>query len=261
MDMTTILLLFLIGLLSGGYGTIVGSGGGFIFVPALLLLFQIDPAIAAGTGLAIVLINSLSALVGYRNEQNIQYKVGFMIGVSALPGSLIGVWLLQMYTSQYFYIVFATFLVGLGVFLFSKNIRFESRHKTNMNLNKKENLTAKTFPIKWLIPFGFMMGILSSYLGIGGGWLIVPVLVYLCRYSIRQATATSIFTLCIYSTFGVFLQIAYNSIDWLIVLCGGIGVIIGSQLGVRFSKWIPNKVIMQMLSLVLILIGFRMYFG
>jgi uncharacterized protein len=64
MDITNGFLLLLIGILAGGYGTIVGAGGGFIFVPAMLLIFGMEPTIAAGTGLVIVLINSLSGVIG-----------------------------------------------------------------------------------------------------------------------------------------------------------------------------------------------------
>ncbi|WP_407269681.1 sulfite exporter TauE/SafE family protein [Radiobacillus sp. PE A8.2] len=272
MDVTTGLLLLLIGIIAGGYGTIVGAGGGFIFVPALLLILHMDPAIAAGSGLVIVLINSLSGVVGYAKQKNIRYKTGLTIGISALPGSILGVWLLQVYSSQYFYVVFATILVALGIFLFSKNLPSSKKQKlARVAREKAEDLTDSTTEpaekiteatqSKWLIPLGFFMGILSSYLGIGGGWLLVPILIYLFKVPTHNATATSIFSLCLYSSVGVISQLFYSSIDWMTVVWGGIGVIAGSQLGVLLSRKIPGKVIMQMLSVVLVVIGFRMYFG
>ena len=283
MNLTTELLLLLIGIIAGGYGTIVGAGGGFIFVPALLLLFHMNPGLASGSGLVVVLINSLSGVVGYARQKKINYKIGLTIGISALPGSLLGVWLLQSFSSQYFFVVFATILVALGLFLFSKNSPFanKAKRKAIKDTSHEQTTTAideltavshekvalsesKTHPLlqeKWFIPLGLLMGILSSYLGIGGGWLLVPILIYLFKVRTHNATATSIFSLCLYSSVGVISQLFYSSIDWHAVIWGGIGIIIGSQIGVLLSQRIPGRIIMQMLSILLIIIGVRMYFS
>ena len=269
MDITTGFLLLIIGLLAGGYGTIVGAGGGFIFVPALLLLLKMEPAIAAGSGLVIVLINAMSGVTGYAKQHKINYRIGIFIGIGALPGSLLGIWLLQVYASDYFYIVFATILMLLGIFLFAKNLPFGQSIKetenqmgvTHSGLTYNDQENKILIKAKWLIPLGFLMGVLSSYLGIGGGWLLVPILIYLFKIPTHFATATSIFSLCIYSSFGVISQIIYQNIDWSVVIWGGIGIIIGSQIAVLLAQKIPGKIIIQMLSFLLIVIGFRMYFS
>ncbi|OCA85913.1 hypothetical protein A8F94_13765 [Bacillus sp. FJAT-27225] len=263
MSLTTGLLLLAVGMLAGGYGTIVGAGGGFIFVPALLLIFDMDPVIAAGSGIVIVLINSLSGVLGYAKQNRIDYRTGIILSLGAFPGSLLGVRLLQIYSSNYFYIVFATLLTALGVFLFAKNSPFASfkKRKVPIGEEKGNRLAQKMdLPVKWLVPIGFFMGILSSYLGIGGGWLLVPILIYVFKVSTHYATATSLFSLTLYSTVGAISQIVYSSIDWSIVFWGGIGVIIGSQIGVFLSQKIPGKVIIQLLSVLLVGIGFQMFF-
>nr|WP_309507480.1 sulfite exporter TauE/SafE family protein [Sediminibacillus dalangtanensis] len=275
------LLLLCIGIIAGGYGTIVGAGGGFIFVPALLLLFHMDPAVASASGLVIVLINSLSGVLGYAKQEKIIYKTGLTIGMSALPGSLAGVWLLQHFSSQYFYVVFATTLVALGLFLFSKNTPFPRKGVINKDGKKayqeagptleKDASVTQAASISnaqntgassgWFIPLGLVMGILSSYLGIGGGWLLVPILIYIFNVSTHFATATSLFSLCLYSSVGVISQFFYGNIDWMTVFWGGAGVIAGAQLGVLLSQRIPGRIIMQMLSILLVVIGVRMYFS
>ncbi|WP_019156358.1 sulfite exporter TauE/SafE family protein [Robertmurraya massiliosenegalensis] len=267
MEITTGLLLLSVGMIAGGYGTIVGAGGGFIFVPALLLLFHMDPIVASASGIVIVFINALSGVLGYAKQQKINYRTGIIIGIGAFPGSMLGIWLLQLYSSSYFYVIFATVLVALGIFLFAKNSPFKIfPKKSTTSVSKEQNTAGKMsienphLPIKGLLPLGFLMGVLSSYLGIGGGWLLVPILIYLFKVTAHYATATSIFSLSLYSTIGVISQIFYSNIDWLTVLWGGIGVIIGAQIGVRLSQRIPNKMVIQMLSVLLIVIGFRMYF-
>lgn len=275
MELTTGLLLLAVGIIAGSYGTIVGAGGGFIFVPALLLLFHMDPKVAAGSGIVIVLINSLSGVIGYAKQKRIDYHTGLTLSIGALPGSLLGVWLLQIYSSSYFYVIFATILVALGIFLFANNSPLAILKKKKVHLINKEGsydevaaasavsapFTDKKghLPITFILPIGFLMGVLSSYLGIGGGWLLVPILIYGFKVPTHVATATSIFSLTLYSSVGVISQMFYNSIDWMTVFWGGLGVIIGSQIGVLLSKKIPGKVILQMLSVLLIVIGFRMY--
>lgn len=282
------LLLLLIGIIAGGYGTIIGAGGGFIFVPALLLIFKMEPALAAGTSLVTVLINSLSGIIGYAKQKRILYKTGLIIAIGAFPGSILGVWLLHIYSSSYFIIGLAILLIGLGIFLFFKNTVFWKK-KQHLVVRERESLInavsevassvevkitkeSTTFiPIKekrklkvvprWLIPIGFLMGVLSSYLGIGGGWLLVPVLIYLFNIPTHNTTATSIFSLTLYSSVGVISQILLGNIDWPTVIFGGVGVVIGAQLGVYLSRRIPGKIIIQMLSILLIVIGFRMFFS
>lgn len=274
MDFTTGLMLLLVGILAGGYGTIVGAGGGFIFVPVLLIFFQMKPAMAASTGLVIVFINAVSGVFGYARKKKINYRLGIIIGIGALPGTVTGIWLLQIYSSNSFYIIFASILVCLGIFLFIRNSPITRKRKAKALANledederfssEKAKIDASELPIQQcgkLLPLGFLMGILSSYLGIGGGWLLVPILVYLFHVSTHNATATSIFALCLYSLFGVIFNLFLNTIDWMTVMWGGIGVAVGSQIGVISSQKLSSKVIFQMLSVLLIIIGFRMYFN
>src|SRR5699024_12219578 len=107
MESIVVLVLFLTGILAGGYGTIVGAGGGFIFVPMLLLVLNVSPTIASGSGLVIVLINAFSGTIGYAKQKKIDYRTGILIAMGAFPGSLLGVCLLHVYDFNYFYLVFA----------------------------------------------------------------------------------------------------------------------------------------------------------
>ncbi|MEK4030029.1 sulfite exporter TauE/SafE family protein [Pseudobacillus sp. FSL P4-0506] len=271
---TTSLLLFIIGIIAGGYGTIVGAGGGFIFVPVLLIVFQMEPTVAAGSGLVLVCINSIAGAIGYAKKKMIHYRIGAAVGMGALPSSIVGVWFLQSYPSNFFYILFASILIALGLFLLVKNVPIRLNRKEALvasSKGKSEHLSIRNksmepslqnparLMIIQLLTVGFFIGVLSSYLGIGGGWLLVPVLIYLFHISPHQAAATSVFSICLYSSIGGFFQFLYGHVDWEIVIWGGIGVTIGAHLGVISAQKLPSKMIIQMLSILLIVIGFRMY--
>src|SRR5699024_582874 len=86
------------------YGTIIGAGGGFIFVPFLLILFGLEPRIAAGSGLVIVMINAIIGAIGYTKQKKIAFNQGITIGVSAIPGTFIGAWLVvHVFLNVFFY--------------------------------------------------------------------------------------------------------------------------------------------------------------
>lgn len=256
LDITTGILILIIAIFAGGYGTIIGAGGGFIFVPALLILLDIQPVFAAASGLVIVFINTLSGTFGYAKQKIIDYTIGKYIIIGALPSSILGAFLLQYIdsSSKIFYWSFASLLLSFGIILFYKN----------SSLNRKKDESKHTFSLsmkpQWLITLGLVMGLISSFLGIGGGWLLVPILVYLFGVPIHQATATSIFSLSIYSFIGVITHILYNNVNWSIVFWGGIGVILGAQVGVIIARKLSERTILKMLSIVLCIVGFRMYF-
>src|SRR5699024_6388916 len=99
----------------------VGAGGGFILVPALLLIMNMSPAVAAGTGLVVVMINALSGASSFIRQTRIDYVLTIFIVLGALPGSFIGVRLANVLAPELFYGAFATMLILLGLFLFWKN--------------------------------------------------------------------------------------------------------------------------------------------
>lgn len=275
MDVIDSIILFLIGLFAGAYGMIIGAGGGFIFVPALLLLFDVTPTIAAGTGLAVVWINSISGVHGYIKQKRIDYKLGLLLAIGALPGTFLGVWFANISSSSVFFIIFSVMLIGLGIFMLlvkePKPKKGEQLSEVRAGLEevgasidvKGATITEIIFrkSTVYLLLTGVLMGIVSSFFGIGGGWLLVPILIYLYRINPHIATATSIFALCIYSTVGVLINVVNHNIDWVLVLLGGVGMAIGAQLGVHLSKRLSGPIIIRLLSIILIVVGINLFIG
>lgn len=266
--MTTGLLLLGIGLVSGAYGIMVGAGGGFIFVPALLILLHLSPEMAAGTGLIVVFVSTVSGLPGYIRQKRIDYKMGIILSIGAVPGTILGIGLAQISSSQLFSRVFAAMLLALGIFLIVKK-----RPGTRTKKQKNETAAAQDDEkigkeAGWLgrkaifiqLMIGVLLGTASGFFGIGGGFLLVPILLYIVRVSPHRATATSIFSLSLYSLVGVFIHLYQGNIDWTAALWGGIGVLIGAQLGVYVSNKISGKRIIQMLAVILIGVGIKLLY-
>lgn len=232
----------------------VGAGGGFIFVPALLLVMKMPPELAAGTGLVIVVMNTLSGVFGFVKQERVDYEYALFLTYGAIPGSLVGVWFSHIVSADFFYIIFASLLIGMGIFLIFKN-----RHDSKSVAKVEQQAAAHSWETRiQLISFGLFMGIIASFFGIGGGWLMVPLLIYMFKMSPHRATATSVFSLCIYSVIGMSMHIYSGHIVWSAALWGGLGALIGAQIGVVLSSRMSGKRIIQLLSLLLIGIGVTM---
>lgn len=267
--MLTSLLILFIGLVAGTYGIMVGAGGGKIFVPALLIVLNLPPNIAAGTGIAVVFLTATSGLIGLSRQKRIFYKVGFILAISAVPGIFFGFWLAQISSPTVFHYLFAILLVGLGLFLFIKKLPSKSSESTTIDGEVdvtshevgKESFNYKPQQMLGLVFVGVFMGIVSSYFGMGGGWLLVPILIYLFRISPNYATATSVFSLFLYSIVGVLINITHGNMDWNAVIWGGIGVLVGAQLGAFLSNKVSGKRTIQLLAVVLVLVGVKLALG
>jgi uncharacterized membrane protein YfcA len=198
---------------------VVGAGGGFVFVPILLIVLNLPPEIAAGTGLVVVMLSALSGVFGYVRQKRIDYNLGVTLAIGAVPGTLIGVWLVQFSSPKFFYWIFAGVLVALGLFLLFKKApqnKMQNSQETAASLEEEQDERQKDKKIKksWLLLLGLLLGVVSNYFGIGGGWLLVPILIYAFHIVPHYATATSIFSLCLYSAVGVLTQIYYGNIEW-----------------------------------------------
>lgn len=265
MDISTIFILIMISFFAGAYGIIVGAGGGFIFVPALLMIGHLSPQVAAGTGLVIVFLNSASGIIGFINQKRIHFKLGIILIIGAIPGTFIGSEILKWISPKFFTVIFGFLLVMLGIFLMLKNrpkqnvrseIAASMEGYSELILNRQSSI----LQIMAIGLCGVFLGIVSSFFGIGGGWLLVPILIYIFRIKPHIATATSIFSLCFYSLVGMITYGIQGNIDWYLALFGGIGVLFGGQVGVYLSTKLTGSRIVQMLAVILMIVGVKLFF-
>src|SRR5690606_5581793 len=110
----TVFLLLLLGLIVGGFGTMVGAGGGFILVPVLLLLYpDKDPEVITSISLAVVFLNACSGSIAYAFKKRIDYKSSLLFCITVLPGSVIGAMLTSYISRNTFNVIFGLMLLSL----------------------------------------------------------------------------------------------------------------------------------------------------
>lgn len=263
------LYLLILGIATGIYGVMVGTGGGVILVPTLLILFNFEPAIAAGTSMVLVAVNSFSGSIFYIRENLVDKRSGLMFALAAVPGSLIAPFVLKEVSPEAFRILFGILLTSLSIFLIyrtfitrqissevSNKIRFGSRQYRWTS--GKEIYSYKYNEILAAL-FNFCLGFISAFFGTGGGFLRTPVLVTFFGFPLRVAVATSIFALSIYSTTGAAVHTVLGHTEWFpTVLAVSPGLLLGSRIGVWFSSRVPSKGIVVMLSILLMVMGVRL---
>ncbi|WP_315066223.1 sulfite exporter TauE/SafE family protein [uncultured Clostridium sp.] len=269
--MMQFLWLIPLGFLVGAFGTLIGAGGGFILVPILLLLYpDKSPDTITSISLAVVFFNALSGSFAYSKMKRIDYKSGIIFAIATLPGSILGSIITGYVPRQLFNGIFGVILVIVSIILILKT----KKEVINNNIVIKKGYVTRTVidiegiehtfsynPIVGIIVSVFV-GFMSSFLGIGGGIIHVPVLVNVLNYPVHIATATSHFVLAVMSLSGTAVHIVNGVLQSSVVqtVALSIGVLFGAQLGARLSKKIHGVAIIRSLAVALAIVGVRIFF-
>jgi len=249
---TTVLSLFTLGFSVGTFGTLVGIGGGIILVPIFVLLMGYSPQEAVGTSLTIVFLNALSGTIAYVRQNKVFYDAAIRFALATIPGAFLGSYLAEYFTGASFKMTFGVFLMCIAGLMF-----FRSAPKgASVEFDKATFTYNRALGI--LVSSG--VGFLSSILGIGGGVIHVPIMIYLLGFPTHVATATSHFVLCISSFFGVISHLLLGNVLLVPALTIGLGAVAGAQFGALLSLKVKSKSIIALLALALFGLGLRLVF-
>ena len=254
-----ILLIIFIGMLVGGLSGLFGVGGGFLMTP-LLIFLGIPPAVAVGTEAPHVLASSISGAIAHWRRRNVDIKMGFILLLGGIAGSTVGVNIFKILIGfgQVDLIIQLLFIFFLGLIGFS--MLFESAKTTIKKYRTTSTIRTKLHQHSWLhgLPFkmrfhrsklyistipplliGFIVGILSAMMGVGGGFIMIPAMVYILGMSTNVVVGTSLFQIIFVTANSTFFQSYLNQtvdivLAALMILGGVIGAQIGARLGTRF---------------------------
>ena len=235
--MIEILVLFVVGIGVGTFGTLIGIGGGLIMIP--LFTFALTPSIfhsapeIVGTSLFGVFLNALSGTYAYVKQHRVYFKAAIPFAIATLPGAILGSLVSDYFTGPTFSLSYGIFILIISAIMY-----WNSSNKKAIATN--------------------FVGFISSIFGIGGGIIHVPVMIYALAFPPHMATATSHFVLAVSSFMGVTSHIFLNHIVWIPALAVGFGAVIGAQIGARLSKKTKPRSIILLLCISLFLLGIRM---
>jgi uncharacterized membrane protein YfcA len=259
-DVQTAILLGLLGVAVGAFGTLVGAGGGFILTPVLLLLYPNEsPQTLTAISLAVVFFNALSGSLAYARQRRIDYESGLVFGIAAIPGSIAGALLVGVTPRRVFDLVMTIVLLTLAAWLVLGGggaARSASRSGTLREIvDRGGRLHVYRVPLRLGALYSVVVGFFSSFLGIGGGIIHVPVLVRALGFPTHIATATSHFVLAQMAGAGTFTHVVTGSfghghgVRRTVALAAG--VVLGAQLGALTSLRLNAAVIEWLLALAL----------
>lgn len=253
--MIEIIVLFLIGIGVGTFGTLIGIGGGLIMIP--LFTFALTPSIfhsapeIIGTSLFGVFLNALSGTYAYVKQHRVYFKAAIPFAIATLPGAILGSIVSDYFTGPTFSLSYGIFILIISAIMY-----WNAFNKKIIDTQFNESLFLARKNIGILL--SMFVGFISSIFGIGGGIIHVPVMIYALAFPPHMATATSHFVLAVSSFMGVTSHIFFNHIVWIPALSVGIGAIIGAQFGARLSKRTKPRSIVLLLCISLFLLGIRM---
>lgn len=264
-----ILLLALLGVVVGTYGTLVGVGGGFLVVPLLLILYKLPPAAAAATSLVVVLLNAASGSITYVRRGRVDVRTGLLLAAATVPGAyFIGPELTERIPERAFKIGFGIFLLVMAALLFFRPERGSASGSAprrtglwRIRRTFRDGSGAAAdyeFDVVLAVVLSFAVGVLSSMLGIGGGIVHVPALIHLMGFPVHVATATSQFVLAFTAAAGVAKYASGGHVVWPLAAGIGVGVVLGAQVGARVSHRIKGAKIIRLLVLAIVLLGARL---
>ncbi len=204
----------------------LGGGGGLLAVPILVFGFREPVAKATGTSLAIVLAASLAAVPGHWRRRTIHVNAALRFGGASMLGAFAGARLHQFVSEP-------VALTAYAVLLFAVSLRMFAR-------GAKATNEARNF-WRTLLVLGLGVGLLAGFLGVGGGVLIVPALLYGTGVTLSEAIGTSVAIIAMTSLSGTISHMLQGNVTVRIALGMGAGAMLGAVLGTPLSGRLPEK--------------------
>ena len=275
--------IFLLLAVGGGVGFLsglFGVGGGFLLTP-LLIFLGIPAPVAVASGANQVLGASVSGVIVHWRRGNVDLKMGGVLLIGALTGSSVGVWLfglLRQY-GQIDLVVSLSYVILLGIIgtlMLTEGLRslFKTRkgmpqvqdrgphrHTWMHGLPLKMRFYRSHLYISAILPVGVGLvgGILSAIMGVGGGFLMVPLMIYLIGMRTAVVVGTSLFMIIFVTANVTFLQARnYQTVDIVLTLLLLVGGVVGAQFGARIAPRISANRLRIMLALMVLAVGIRM---
>lgn len=270
--------LVLLGVAVGFLSGVFGVGGGFLATPFLLFM-GVPPAVAVGTQANQLIATSVTGVLGHWRRGNVDFQIGGVMLAGGAGGSVVGIFifrLLQHYGQIDVFIAFSYILL-LGtigsMMLYESVMAMLSKSRITpdvqsiaqrpffRNLPYKMRFNRSRLYMSALLPasVGFLGGILVSIMGIGGGFVLVPAMIYFLGMPAVLVAGTSLFQIIFVSAFSCVLHaVANGTVDIILSLVMTIGGVVGAQVGVRLAKRIKGAPARIALALIIIGVCFRM---
>lgn len=262
----------MVGLLSGMFGV----GGGFLITP-LLFFIGIPPAVAVATGANQVVASSVSGTLAHFRRKTIDMRMGSVL-LAGVMGSALGIGLFNLLSARgqidlFVQLAYVVFLGLIGGLMLAESFRAWHRaRKGPVRIKRHQHLWVHRLPLKMkfrssglyisVIPpiaVGILAGIMAAVMGVGGGFIMVPAMIYLLGMPTKVVVGTSLFQIIFVTAFTTLMHALTNqSVDLLLATLLILGGVLGAQVGTRIGVRLKAEQLRILLALLVLLVCLKL---
>lgn len=262
-----------VGFLSGMFGV----GGGFLITP-LLFFIGIPPAVAVATGVNQVVASSVTGVLAHLKRRTVDLKMGLLLLAGGLLGSGFGIWLFRLLSrlgqiDLVVQLAYVVFLGIIGLMMLQEGVRswMRSRRPTAARRKLHQHYWVHNLPLKMkfrasglyisVIPpllVGAAVGVLAAIMGVGGGFIMVPAMIYLLGMPTKVVVGTSLFQIIFVAGFTTVMHaVTSRAVDIMLAVFLIVGGVIGAQLGTQAGVKLKAEQLRILLALVVLAVAGR----
>ena len=254
--------LALAGILIGTYGSMIGAGGGLIAVPLLILVLGFESDIAVGTSLFMTLFVAISASIVFLRQGRADKRLAIRFAIFTIPGAIAGAFIVDNVELSLFRTLFGMLMIASSIYLLMARAEKSTEISKKGLLRVVTDSNGEVFEFKVRMVTGYLVSLLvgfaSSFFGIGGGIIMVPLMIGILGIPAQVAIATSQLIIVITASGGTLTHSQLGNIALETAIPLTIGGMVGAQIGARAIKRAKGRSIRRLLAAGLALLGGRL---
>ena len=276
------LVIVALGVLTGVLSGLFGVGGGFLTTP-LLIFYGIPPTVAAASAATQVTGASVSGVLAHQRQGGVDYRMGGVLVAGGIVGAMVGALLFRLFQAWgqidvIINVLYVLMLGTIGGLMLRESLETLLSHKktgAQPAAKRRHHPLVAALPYRWrfygsglyispLAPLilGFFVGILTMLMGVGGGFMLVPAMLYILGMSGRVVVGTSLFNI-LFVTMATTMTHALTTkaVDLILAALLLIGSVMGAQFGTKIAMKARPDLLRLVLAVIVLLIALRMLFG
>lgn len=276
------LVIVALGALTGVLSGLFGVGGGFLTTP-LLIFYGVPPTVAAASASTQVTGASVSGVLAHRRRDGVDYRMGALTVVGGVFGAMVGAVLFRFFQSVgqidvVINVLYVIMLGTIGALMLREaidTIRQRQGHAVPLVRKRRHHPLVAALPFRWrfyrsglyispLAPIilGALVGVLTMLMGVGGGFILVPAMLYILGMSASVVVGTSLFNILFVTMATTMVHaLTTKAVDLVLVALLLLGSVTGAQYGTQLAQKAKPEVLRIVLAAIVLLVAFRMFLG
>ncbi|MES2143618.1 MAG: sulfite exporter TauE/SafE family protein [Pseudomonadota bacterium] len=261
----------IVGFLSGMFGV----GGGFLITP-LLFFVGISPAVAVATGATQVVASSVSGVLAQLRRKGVDFRMGLVLLAGGIAGSGAGIWVFTQMSARgqidlFVQLSYVIFLGVIGLTMLQESLRTMHRMRNTSAAIRRSHVHNWVHGLPFKVKFrtsglyisvlpplavGAMVGFLAAIMGVGGGFIMVPAMIYILGMPTKVVVGTSLFQIIFVAAFTAFMHaVTSQTVDLLLAALLIVGGVIGAQIGARVGIRLKAEQLRVLLALMVVAVA------